>query len=50
MIGKRVIVLATVSVAVVAGVGLAVNALANGQKEYKSGIVWPEPPIPGRRV
>jgi hypothetical protein len=50
MTGKRMIVLAVSTVAAVAGVAWTVTALANGQKEYKSGIVWPEPPIvtPGK--
>jgi hypothetical protein len=52
MIGKRVVVWAAVGVAAAGGVAVwTVNACAGGgQKEFKSGIVWPEPKVvaPGK--
>jgi hypothetical protein len=51
MIGKRAVLCAVGGVAAVAGAVWSVNAIAGGlQKEYKSGIVWPEPKLvtPGK--
>jgi hypothetical protein len=51
MIGKRVVVWAAVGVAAGGVAVWTVNACAGGgQKEYKSGIVWPEPKVvtPGK--